>query len=102
MSVIWVTTSLVLLLIAVIIMAVTFGFLTWLGDQVRARKASLQGIRWLSAGLVVAVVANTATNGDSYELILPATLALVALVIVEYYMLGIESEIKQKEETNSD
>ena len=96
MALTWVTTSLILLVVCLIIMTVTLGFLTRFGEQNRARKATVQGIRWLAAGLVVAVISDTAVNGNSYELFLPATLALVILIVVEYYMLGVETGLREE------
>lgn len=64
----WITTSLILLVVCLIIMSATFGVLTRFGDQIRAQKATVQGVRWLAAGLVVAVISDTAVNGNSYEL----------------------------------
>jgi len=64
----WITTSLILLVVCLIIMSATFAVLTRFGDQIRAQKATVQGVRWLAAGLVVAVISDTAVNGNSYEL----------------------------------
>lgn len=64
----WITTFLILLVVCLIIMSATFAVLTRFGDQIWAQKATVQGVRWLAAGLVVAVISDTAVNGNSYEL----------------------------------
>ena len=86
---------LTVVVVSTAILGVSYGILSYLGDPSRAQEAGIQGARWFLAGAVIAAIGDTISNGSSTEIMILGALALVALIVCEYFLLGVEEETSQ-------